>query len=94
MQGWEWAIGLALASSHQGHWRMAGNLVLGPLDEGRHSGLYGHSSAPSSEGSFQEHRCHGGDYVLAVMIVPTVVRGSPGVSCPALLIPAVDPVWS
>lgn len=33
---------------------MAGNLVLGPLKEGGHSDPYGHSSALSPEGSFQE----------------------------------------
>lgn len=33
---------------------MAGNLVLGPLEEGRHSDPYGRSSALSLEGSFQE----------------------------------------
>lgn len=33
---------------------MAGNLVLGPLEEDRHSDPYGRSSALSLEGSFQE----------------------------------------
>lgn len=33
---------------------MAGNFVLDPLEEGRHSDPYGRSSALSLEGSFQE----------------------------------------
>lgn len=96
MQGWEWAIGLAPCQLTPGTLENGWKPCPGPLGRGQAQWPIGPQLSSVFRGQLPgtRHRCHGGDYVLAVVTVPTVVRGSPGVSCPALLIPAVDPVWS